>query len=802
MPNTAEKTISPLRCKLSADSRFSPVDFSNDQIWELTTDLTDPPALTLQTTYGLRAHWMHLFPSFTSGQSTITDPRTFTDAPRLSTSSPAYARVSFSPFLNFDVQMEVYVPDSRMICGKISVTNSSTSLQNWRVAFNALLNPLVRGQRMAPGVYGMNTVLQGSTQDLAPVFYITGGPEPLLSPYPALSIPLTLQPGRNRTFTWALASLRTLDESFNAARQSTGRLWEADLLKMEMEDKRNFYHVVTPRPEENAVFEHSQRQAMQLLVNGPQSHPGRTFLISRLPDQGYSNDGSGNDYGPAWIGQTALNAWSYCKLILPGYPALAREILQAFLSSQHPDGFISNSLELSNHPSPDHAFPILSEITHLIHEFDPHEDWLRTVYPPLVRYLRYWFTTSKLREDDDLPVWTNAIQAGVDELPEYSLTRSDGPSALLPNLISPGLLALLYNECSRLIEFAHELGIAEDMDWLEVQRQSLAQAVDACWSSQTRSYHLLDAQTGMLLQPQKLANLKKNGKFAIARALNAPGRVAMEVFPGYPAPLNLVVTLHGKVNGVPVSRKVTQKDFEWQPAYGSVYCSTLFDGIDSITVQGLEEGTSLRLLQPGSSQEDISLLLPLWAGMMDQSRAETLINKTIMPRYLTEYGLSSSPRPRSGARFPAEAQVSLVWNMMVVEGLTRYGADKAASSLMQTLLTQSAHQWVQSGRLFPSSTVETGSPAGEGDSLNSLVPGLDFLSVLGVEGWSETGVIVQRTGTIFSPITVEYRRTTCKFLSAETLFQASGGETIAITAPPAKRILFQPGKENNGPEQT
>lgn len=797
MSNAVDKTPPPIRCKLSADARFSQVDFANDHTWELTTVQTDPPSLMLQTTYGLRGHWMRIFPSFSAGNATLTDPGSFSGFPKLSTTTPSYVRVAFAPFPNFDVLMEIYVPSSNVICGKISITNSSTSLQNWRLSFNAVLNPLNRGQRMTPGVYGLNTVLQGSTQNLAPVFYITGGPEPLLSPYAALSIPLTLQPERTRTFTWALASLHTLDESFNEARQMTARPWDADLLRLEMADRRNFYHVSTSQPEWDAVFAHSQRQAMQLLMCGPTRHPGKIFVLSRSPDHGYSVDGSGNDYYPAWIGQTALNTWTYCKLILPGHPEIARELLDSFLAAQHSDGFISNSLELSEHPSPDHAFPILADIAQLIEEFDPDPNWLRHIYPPLIQYLRRWFTAPAVQEGEELPTWSNPTQAGVDNLPEFSQDRTEGPAAYLSNLISPSLNALLFNECNCLIKFAKQLGIGDDLEWLEAKRQALIQAVEACWNPQTRSYRLLDAQTGLLLQPQKLATIRQDGRVEINRELKAPGRVAMEVRPGFPIPASMTITVHGRVNGIPVTRKVTQKDFKWLPERGSLFCSTLFEAINSISVQGLGQGTTLRVVQPGSNQEDITLLLPLWAGMPGQDRADRLIQKTLLPRFLTDLGLSSSPRSRAGARLPADAQVPLLWNLFIAKGLSRYGYLEASSGLIKTLIIQSARQLASTGTVSPAVSVGSAIPLGETDSLNSLLPSLDFVSVLGVEGWSDSGMIIKNTNSFFRPITVEYRRTTCEFLSAETVIQPAGGEALKISAPPAKKILLQPGKERN-----
>jgi len=790
MPSAVENPVHPLYCILSADARFSPVDFANDQIWELTTNQNEPPALTLLTTYGLRAHWMRIFPTFTSSNTTLSDPRAFAVQPVLETSAPSYARVSCNPFPNFDVQMEYWVPASNIISGRLKVTNRGDRLENWKVAYNALLNPISMGQKMTTYSYGLNTVLQGNTQNVTPVFYITGGPEPSLSPYPALNLSLTLQPGQSRTFTWALASFRSLEESFNHARQMTGHSWDADLLLVEMAEKKHLYQINTSQTEWDRVFSHSQRQALQLLMTGPARHPGKTFVVSRRPDFGYSVDGSGNDYKPAWIGQTALNAWAFCKCMLPGYAEIAQNVLDAFIEAQRPDGFISNQLALTNHLSPDHAFPILAEISTDIYAQIEDKDWLRRVYPALVRYLHYWFYTGAEEDLEFLPTWSSPTQAGLDDLPAFNPSHGGALAGILPHLAMPGLYSLLFKECSRLITFAEILQETADLDWLNAKKHLLAESVDACWNKTSKSYRTLDVQSKSMLRPQKLITIRKNGKTLITKALKIPGRITLEVFPGLSNISKLLVAIHGKVNAVPVSLKVTANDFKRSPDSSSAYCPTLFDAVDNISVQGLEAGSKLTVAQPDSTLEEITQLLPLWAGIPSKTVADQLVQKTIYPRYHTEQGLSTLPRPKNEGSFPQDTQVSLMWNLFILDGLHQYGYQKEAAEIMQALILQAADILRNTGSLYPAYSPDQHKPAGEPDSLNALIPPLDFLNLLGVDHWSNSGMVISAMNTFFAPITVEYDCIKCTFLSTETVIQMLNGESQSVTTPPMRKILF------------
>jgi hypothetical protein len=71
----------PYRFTIAADTRFCSPDYANDHIWELSIGQGEPPALSLQTTYGLRARQMRLFPRFVRKEIQLVDPQQFHHAP-------------------------------------------------------------------------------------------------------------------------------------------------------------------------------------------------------------------------------------------------------------------------------------------------------------------------------------------------------------------------------------------------------------------------------------------------------------------------------------------------------------------------------------------------------------------------------------------------------------------------------------------------------------------------------------------------------------------------------------------------
>ena len=80
-------TGDPLFLTLAADSRLSIPDYLNDHIWELALGGGEPPALSLRTTFGLRAKAMRLFLRFSEGNKSVSDPARRASAPPSANSS-------------------------------------------------------------------------------------------------------------------------------------------------------------------------------------------------------------------------------------------------------------------------------------------------------------------------------------------------------------------------------------------------------------------------------------------------------------------------------------------------------------------------------------------------------------------------------------------------------------------------------------------------------------------------------------------------------------------------------------------
>src|ERR1041384_7215581 len=216
----------PLCLTLAADSRLSIPDYLNDHSWELGIGGGEPPPLFLQTPYGLRAKAMRIFLRFGENGKTVSDPSAFDLPPIIRRFYPNFLILDYSPLKNIDVSTEYWVPQSNAVSCRITIANKTSATRKIRLEVCTILAS-IQGQGMMATQMQMVHVLAGQTNGLFPVLFLTGGPAPGSGPYPSLFLDLDLGPGATRTLTFVQAATATLQASFDLARQSSARPWDA-----------------------------------------------------------------------------------------------------------------------------------------------------------------------------------------------------------------------------------------------------------------------------------------------------------------------------------------------------------------------------------------------------------------------------------------------------------------------------------------------------------------------------------------------------------------------------------------------
>jgi len=272
------KAGDPLVLTLAADARLGPTDYCDDQIWELSLGAGEPPALAVQTTFGLRALSMRMFPRFGEDERMLSDPAEFAASPIVRSFSPNYLSVHCSPFPDIDAELEYWVPQSHAAAGRICLVNQRQRAAPGAPELGGPAQPR-GGAAHGPGGDAHRPILIGQTSGLAPVVFLTGGPQAVGSPYPALNLEVELPPEGSRRFTWCHAALSDAEASFALARQTAARPWEAEIARIEMLNTAQV-EVYTGDPDWDATFALSQKLAYTLFVGPTEQLPAPSIVLS------------------------------------------------------------------------------------------------------------------------------------------------------------------------------------------------------------------------------------------------------------------------------------------------------------------------------------------------------------------------------------------------------------------------------------------------------------------------------------------------------------------------------------------
>jgi hypothetical protein len=771
----------PLCLSLAADARLSIPDYLNDHSWELNLGGGEPPALSLQTTYGLRAKAMRLFLRFSENGKSVSAPATFALPPTVRRFYPNFLILDYSPLKNIDVTTEYWVPQSNAVSGRTTIANKTTSIRKIRLEVCAILAP-INGQGMTATQMQMVNVLAGQTSGLYPVLFLTGGPASGSGPYPSLFLDLELGPGATRTLTWVQAAMDNLQASFDLARQTSARPWEAEKARLELLNSSQTIDIRTGDKDWDAAFAFSQAAGLGLFF-APETHlPCPSIVSVRGPDHGYSPKGDGTDYPTAWNGQTAFDAY-YLSSVLPASDA-AKDLLENFLAIQNEDGSIDGKPGIAGQRGRYLAAPLLASLAWKLYEKSEDEKFLDEVFPKLHKFFWSWFSPEYDEDRDGLPQWKHILQTGFEDNPLFDAWHEWSLGVDITQVHSPALEAMLYREAACLIKMAERLDRHDALTLLHEQAAKLRTSIESTWQPRTGLYHYRDRATGLSLAGKLLVKQQGSGTISPKLKFEQPIRLLIEVQTQSPTAKRPEIRIH-QFATKPPDEIVASGSYQWRNR-GSVYTTqNVFSKIAKVAVRGLSDEDTVIISTLDFTTEDHTLFMPLWAGIPDEQHAQTMIGRALLDasRFNRPFGVPACP-PLTQPEAEAISQaVHLPWNLFICEGLLKYGFRTDAARLVAHVMTGIIQNLKQNRAFHARYHAEKGTGMGERNALSGLAPVDLFLRVLGVEIFSGTRLKLEGRNPFPWDVTVNYRGLKVIRGQEKTEVIFANGKSVTITDP-------------------
>ena len=783
------KSGDPLSLTLASDARLAPTDYCDDQIWELALGGGEPPALALQTTYGLRAKASRIFPRFTLGEIARTNPEEFYQPPVVRTIFPNFIALSFSPFPGIDVAIEYWVPQPHAVAGRTYVTNSSTTDKKLLLEWAAQLSA-TEGQRMAPLEMQATTILNGYTSGLYPVIFAAGGPKSGPGPYPSLAFKMELTSNDSRQFTWVHAALGEREASFNLARSIAAQKWEAERSHLEMVNARQV-EIYTGEANWDAAFMLAQKSAVSLLVGPTPNLPYLSFVMSRQPDQGFSLRGDGSDYSHLWNGQSLMEAAYLADTLLPSAPEMVKDLVRNYLAVQTEDGSIDWKPGLGGQRSRLLAPPLLASLVWRIYQHTEDSAFLEETLTALQRFWLSWLTPSHDRDGDSIPEWDHTLQEGLDYHPVYSAWQTAGLGVDIASAECPSLSAMLYEECQSLLRIAEQTGREADTAGLADLAQKIKESVEAAWEADEANYFAVDRDTHQSSLGELILDVKGSGSFLIRHSYSKPVRLSIQVRTDETIRRRPLLFLHGKnMSGNRRVERIDDEQFRWIPGLGQLSGKYVYSYLERLEVRHLEPEDQIIIRSVHYHTTDVTSLAPLWAGIPDDERAGKLVEQTISNPSLfwRSFGLPTCPNPDEQVDQTACWGVNLPWNWLIARGLVRYGYREQAALLLTRLISAILKSLAQEHTFRRAYHADTGAGSGEYTALSGIAPVGLFLETLGVRLISPRRVALAGNNPFPWPVTVKYRGLTILRQKDKTIVIFPDNQTVTVTDPEPRLV--------------
>lgn len=772
----------PLNLTLAADMRFSTPNYVNDHIWEMELGSGEPPALSLRTTYGLRARSIRIFPRFTENGIALADINAFATPPTVRCCYPNFLELTFSPFEGLEVTYEVRVPDSNTLTGRVTIHNRSAKTRKPRLEMCTALVPL-DGHAFSHTQMQMVNVLIGQTSGLVPLLFMTGGPLPGPGPQPSLMIDLELDPGISRQLTWSQAATSEHQTSFDTARLVAAQPWDAKRARIELVNARDTIDFQTGDTDWDAALALSQKAALGLFFPADNNLPQPSFVQARGTDNGYSRKGDGSDYPAFWSGQSPLDAY-YLSTVLPATPNLVQGVLRNFLSVQTDDGGVDGMPGLGGQLGRYQAMPLLASLAWNLYVTSEDDGFLEAVFPKLLKFFWAWFSPKNDRDRDGIPEWAHLMQTGFEENPAFDTWNPWAQGAEITFVHNPALISMLYREAQVLILMAEQLDREDDVNLVKKQIERLKSTLNEAWNPRTALYRYRDCQTGASSSGKVLGRKQGPGVIKVKQTFDPPVRLLIEVQAESPG---------AKRPHVSISEYVTKGEneviqggqFHWRSGGLVATSQQVHEKIGRIQIKGIDKNDKVIVRRLDYSSEDHTLLLPLWAGVPDNQQAQVMVGRTILnaERFDRPFGIPACPKVPSAEAETVCSSVHLPWNLLICEGMLAYGFHQEAARLLAHLMTGVIQNLKQKRAFYQHYHADTGQGLGERNALSGLAPAGLFLQILGVHVLSPTRVRLEGDNPFPWPVTIQYKGLTIVRDLENTEVQFPNGKRVIVDDP-------------------
>jgi hypothetical protein len=327
------------------------------------------------------------------------------------------------------------------------------------------------------------------------------------------------------------------------------------------------------------------------------------------------------------------------------------------------------------------------------------------------------------------------------------------------------------------------LGESQYKEEINSKSEKLLIAVDQAWDENLSGYHYWDRESHTSSEFVILEQFMGSGSIEMNNKFADPQRIVFRIKSAQEITRRTQLIIHGN-NAVGNKRIeiIPPERLLWFAGWGTATSEHLYSSVESVEVKGLDSSDSVVITNAGLHFQDITTLLPIWAGMPSANRAKLLVEKTITNsmRFWEKYGLSGCPIDETGIGAEMCNFVYLPWCLMIGEGMLSYGFRDTAAELVTKIMNGINHALREDGCFKEYFNARSAEGYGDNDGLRGLAPLGLFLDTLGVQILSSEKIRLSGVNPFPWPVTVKFRGMTVLRGLEKTQVIFPDGQTLLI----------------------
>jgi hypothetical protein len=311
----------------------------------------------------------------------------------------------------------------------------------------------------------------------------------------------------------------------------------------------------------------------------------------------------------------------------------------------------------------------------------------------------------------------------------------------------------------------------------------LRNAVDNSWNEKISNYTYWDRDSHICTGKNVIGEQTGSGITQFDHDFSQPQRLVFRIKTKQETTRNSQITIHGKsLSGKHRVENISSDKLFWFPGWGTATSELIYKSIEFIDIQGLDVKDSVLISSANLSNQDITNLLPIWAGIPSNEQTQSLVKNTITEQSLFwgKYGLPACPDRQIPSENDVCRSVFLPWCLLIGEGLVSYGYRVEAAELVTRIMTAIIGSLKREGSFRQFYSADTGLGSGDVNSLWGLVPQGLFLDALGIRLISPWKVHLAGKNPFPWPVTVKYRGMTILRGKNKTQVIFPDGQTISV----------------------